>query len=389
MTVLFDSATNVTNITLNLSNTGQVPAFNVFLDIFDNVTYQNNRSTAFLSNGDSLIFRFNVTNSSNASLFTAIADFDNLVDESNESNNIAQNTQPEVVSLAIESISALYSNGTLKIFEFVILNDGDATVTDIQWKFDTNDSNVINSTSNISLASGERAFVYLQYNFSDEGSYNVRANATGLRSSTTVSSALSSTVGVGDLAITSFDDLNVAITNVIFEIQAQNNLLVNLTSLNWSLTTDDSQIINSTNPFNPIRPNETVFIFVNYDYGRSGTFSPVASVSNGTYSDSKTITLDVKHIEAYNLTVANESGTKRIFEFVIKNSLNANLTNVNWTFDTKNSNVINATTNSILQPTEQIFVYIDYNFTTTGTFNTNATARNGSLTDSRNLTIII
>ena len=389
MTVVFNSSTNITNITINLSNTGQAPAFNVFLDIFDNITYSNNRTLSFLDKNESIFYRFNITNSSNTSLFTAIGDFDNLVDESNESNNIVQNTPPTIVSLAIESISTLYSNDTLKIFEFIILNDGDVTVTDVQWWFDTNDSNRINSTSNTSLISGERAFVYIQYNFSDEGSYNVRANATGLRQSTTVFSSLSSTVGVGDLAITSFDDLNIAVTNVIFGIQAQNNLLVNLTNLNWSLTTGDGFIINSTQQFTSIKPNETVFIFVNYDYGKSGTFNPIADVTNVTYSDSKAITIDIKHIGAFNLTVVNESGSKRIFEFIIKNNLNNNLTGVNWTFDTKNSNVINATSNSILQPSEQMFIYIDYNFTTTGTFNVNATARNGSLSDSRNLTITI
>ena len=36
-----------------------------------------------------------------------------------------------------------------------------------------------------------------------------------------------------------------------------------------------------------------------------------------------------------------------------------------------------------------MFIYIDYNFTTTGTFNVNATARNNTLIDSRNLTITI
>jgi len=41
------------------------------------------------------------------------------------------------------------------------------------------------------------------------------------------------------------------------------------------------------------------------------------------------------------------------------------------------------------KPNEEMFVYLDYNFTTTGTFNVNATARNGTLSDSRNLTITI
>ena len=388
--VAFNDTTNITNITVNISNIGQVSAFNVFLDVFDNTTYTNNRSLSFMSNNETIIYRFNITNSTNTTLYTVIADFDNLIDESNESNNIVQNTQPEVVSLKIDSIITMYSNGTLKIFEFVILNDGDAAVTDVQWWFDTNDSYLINSTSNISsLAVNERAFVYLQYNFSDEGSYNVRANATGLKSSTIVSSSLSSTIVAGDLAITNFDDLNIDVTKVIFEIQARNNLENNITNINWSLATGDGQIINSSSPFTTIKPNETVFIFVNYDYGAVGLFNPSASVTNGTYSDSKSITLDVKHIEAFNLSVVNESGSKRIFEFVIKNSLSANLTGVNWTFDTKNSNVINSTMASILQSNEQMFVYIDYNFTTTGTFNVNATAKNGSLGDSRNLTIII
>src|SRR3989338_3922811 len=389
MTVIFNQTTNQSNVTIKLNNTGESTAFNVFLDVFNNETFSAINSTVILNVNESKIYNFIVSNTSNTTLFTAIADFDNLVDESNESNNIVQNTPPTVVSLAIESITAMYTNGTLKIFEFVILNDGDATVTDVKWWFDTNDSNVINSTSNTSLSAGERAFVYLQYNFSDQGSYNVKANATGLSQSTAVSSSLSSTVGVGDLAITSFSASNIAVTNVIFEIQAQNNLLQNLTNLNWSLTTADGSIINSTSQFSSIQPNETVFIFVSHDYGKTGTFSPVASVTNQTYSDSKSLTLDIKHIQAYNLTVANESGSKRIFEFIIKNSLNTNLTNTNWTFDTKNSNVINATSNSILQPNEQMFIYIDYNFTATGTFNVNATARNGTLSDSRNLTITI
>ena len=390
MTVNFNQTTNQSNITIKLNNTGESTAFNVFLDVFNNETFSITNSTVILNVNESQIYNFIVSNTSNITLFTAIADFDNLVDESNESNNIVQNTPPTIVSLAIESITIMYSNSTLKIFEFVILNDGDTSVTDVQWWFDTNDSNIINSTSNISsLAVNERAFVYIQYNFSTTGSYNVKANATGLSSSTTISSSLSSTVGVGDLAITSFKAANIDIANVIFEIQAQNNLLQNLTNVNWSLTTADGNIINSTSQFSSIQPNETIFIFVNYDYGKTGTFNPIASVTNQTYSDSKTITLDIKHIQAYNLSVVNESGSKRTFEFIIRNSLNTNLTGVNWTFDTKNSNVINSTATSTLQPSEQMFIYIDYNFTAAGNYNVNATARNGSLSDSRNLTITI
>ncbi|MBI2658469.1 hypothetical protein HYX08_07290 [Candidatus Woesearchaeota archaeon] len=390
MTVIFNQTTNQSNVTIKLNNTGESTAFNVFLDVFNNETFSAINSTVILNVNESQIYNFIVSNTSNITLFTAIADFDNLVDESNESNNIVQNTPPTIVSLAIESITAMYTNGTLKIFEFVILNDGDTAVTDVQWWFDTNDSYIINSTSNISsLAVNERAFVYVQYNFSDEGSYNIRANATGLSQSTIISSSLSSSIGVGDLAITSFDDVNTDVAKVIFEIQAKNNLESNITNVNWSLTTGNNGIINSTSQFASIQPNETIFIFVKYDYGASGTYSLVATVTNQTYSDSKTLNLDIKHLEAFNLSIVNESGNKRIFEFVIKNNLNINLTGVNWSLNTNNSNIINSTISSILQPSEQMFIYIDYNFTASGTYNVNATARNNSLTDSRNLTITI
>jgi len=379
----FDPTTNITNITVNLSNIGQAQAFNVFLDIFDNVTYENNRSLAFMVIDESIIYEFNITNSTNATLVTVIADFDNLVDESNESNNIVQNTEV-VVSLAIESLNTLHTNGTLKIFEFVIFNDGDTIVKDIQWQFDTDDSNVINSTINISsLSSKEKTFVYLQYNYSSKGSYNVKVNATGL---TTSSDTLSATVNIGDLIISSFTNMSRENFDVIFEFQAQNNGADNISDINWSLDTKDGTVISATKLFN-LTPSEIMLGYAAYTYSSSGTFNPSVTVTSASLTDTESITIDVPGLEITGLSVLNESGTKRIFEFIIENTLLTNLTNVNWTFDTKNNTIINATSTVILQPNEELFVYLDYNFTGIGTFNVNATAKNGSLIDSRNLSV--
>ncbi|MBI2653251.1 hypothetical protein HYX02_00420 [Candidatus Woesearchaeota archaeon] len=111
-----------------------------------------------------------------------------------------------VVSLKIESITEMYSNGTLKIFEFVILNNGSNTVTNVQWQFDTANNNVINSTINISsLAVNEKEFVYLAYNFSSGGTFNVKANATGISESTAVTASLTASVTVNT---TSLPDIN-------------------------------------------------------------------------------------------------------------------------------------------------------------------------------------
>jgi len=89
ITKSFNEIENTTNLTINLSNIGNAPAFNIFLDIFDNETYNNNATLDFLDKNNFRIYNFTVTNTSNATLYTAIADFDNLVDESDESNNIA------------------------------------------------------------------------------------------------------------------------------------------------------------------------------------------------------------------------------------------------------------------------------------------------------------
>ena len=86
---IFNEISNITNLTINLSNIGNAPAFNIFLDIFDNETYNNNATLAFLNKNNFVIYNFSAIDTSNATLFTAIADFDNLIDESNENNNIA------------------------------------------------------------------------------------------------------------------------------------------------------------------------------------------------------------------------------------------------------------------------------------------------------------
>ena len=134
-------------------------------------------------------------------------------------------------------------------------------------------------------------------------------------------------------------------------------------------------------------------MFANYNYTQSGSYTANATAKNGTLQDSEVIFVNIPSlllgIDVYNLNVLNATGTKRIFEFNVNNTLSTNLTNVSWTLDTKNSNIINNTIISLIEPLKPLFVYVDYNFTITGTFNVNATARNGSLIDSDNLTISV
>ena len=194
-------------------------------------------------------------------------------------------------------------------------------------------------------------------------------------------------INQSDIKVYDLTLLNQNSTASVFGFNINNTGSFNMSGINWSLNTGQETI--SASSLISLEPNESIFVFASYNYTTTGEYIVTASATNKTNMDSETFLIDIPDIEVSNLTVLNESGNKRIFEIIIENTLLINLTNVNWTFDTNNGFVINATNNVILQPSEQLFIYLDYNFTATGTFNLNATARNGTLTDSRNLTVTI
>ena len=173
----------------------------------------------------------------------------------------------------------------------------------------------------------------------------------------------------------------------IFEFKIKNNANDTLTNINWSLNTGietiyAKQLINLTQ-------NTDIFVLFSYNYTPTGDYTVTATATDSINQDSDSISIDIEDIGAGNLTGLYNSSRERIFEFFITNQLTSTLTNVSWQFDTKNGLMINSTENIILTPGETIFNYIKYNFTSAGTYNVNATAINGSLKDSANLTITI
>ena len=82
----YDGLANLLNVTV--SNIGKVPAFNIFVDIFDNESYNNQQAIPVLNPAENYIFNFIANNTKNNTNFIAITDFDNLIEEINENNNI-------------------------------------------------------------------------------------------------------------------------------------------------------------------------------------------------------------------------------------------------------------------------------------------------------------
>ncbi len=85
---MYNDITKVTIVYVNVTNVGKAPAFNIFLDVFDNKNYENQTFVSMLEVNKSINITFNATNSSNGRIYAAIADFKDIIEESNESNNV-------------------------------------------------------------------------------------------------------------------------------------------------------------------------------------------------------------------------------------------------------------------------------------------------------------
>ena len=79
--------------------------------------------------------------------------------------------------LDVRNFSIIYSNQSLKTYEFGISNIGESNLSGINWSFVTGIS-TIHANSLMSLAVNETAFVYVQVNYSQTGDFNVSASAT-------------------------------------------------------------------------------------------------------------------------------------------------------------------------------------------------------------------
>ncbi|MHA1691941.1 MAG: PKD domain-containing protein [Candidatus Heimdallarchaeaceae archaeon] len=80
--------------------------------------------------------------------------------------------------LSINDFEKMSSNGTEAVFRFDVYNTfTDSSISDINWTLNSGDGNVIESNNPFSLSSLEEIFIYIYYNYSSTGTYNVTATA--------------------------------------------------------------------------------------------------------------------------------------------------------------------------------------------------------------------
>ena len=170
----------------------------------------------------------------------------------------------QVPSLKIFSLTETYSNLTRKIFEFVILNNGSAAISNVQWQFDTGDNYITNSTSNISsLSPSEQAFVYMEYNYSSAGTYSIRANATGVFESTMATAFLESSTVVNSTDQNKFFIKNASGSNIAWFGDAGNIVIKGTLEQNSNFIATDNfafKIRNNANDVLIIENNGSMYI---------------------------------------------------------------------------------------------------------------------------------
>ena len=155
----------INNLTANvtLKNAGNKPAFNLFFDIFDNNTMLKTNKSTMLSKNSEIFYQFNFTNASDFEI-SAIADFQGLIDESNESNNA------EKISIKINRKPSLLPISN------IAANETDEIILNLSAS-DPNEDN-LKYFVNLSKFSNQASIFRWQTTTMDSGNYTIVAAAS-------------------------------------------------------------------------------------------------------------------------------------------------------------------------------------------------------------------
>jgi hypothetical protein len=81
-------------------------------------------------------------------------------------------------SVYVESFDKLYNNSLDAIIGFTIKNALLNQASNISWKINLGDSTRINSTTPITIGAQNKAYVFIDHNYTSHGTYNVSMNVT-------------------------------------------------------------------------------------------------------------------------------------------------------------------------------------------------------------------
>jgi len=376
-------------VNLSIKNIGAAPAFSFLVDLIDNSTYSSQESVAFLDVNESVNFTFYPNGTYPGVYFVAIVDLGNSVDESNETNNIADNyvqvnitEQPS--SLNVLNITLLYS-GTSKIYEAIIENNGNSTISTVNWTFNTGEQSIGNSNS-IGLAPSQQAALLFAVNYSSGGWKNVSLLAYNSANSS-INDTYSSQFFVGGMQIGNFSQLHQADTDAILELMIVNIDNSPLSGVNWSVNISDGTGFSSTDPLS-LGAYEATTILFEHNFTSVGNYIITVNASDGANWYGASFEVSVTELEIGTPQLLSTSGTAATLEFVISNAFSTSKT-FTWSFDTNNTGVIWANQAITLPAGANTTIILANNFTANGTYTIIAMANTSLGTYSESLSVTI
>ncbi|MBI2135952.1 hypothetical protein HYU06_02695, partial [Candidatus Woesearchaeota archaeon] len=348
------------------------------MDMGDGTTITSNQNITLTSREPALVFvEYNYTNKG-AYAINVTARAGNLISSANISAYVGD--------IIITEFSEIYANKLNTLFAFTILNNKNSALTNINWSLNTGETTIY--TNNLfNLSSGETILVFVEYNYTNYGTYTIiaAANATGISHSKTISTAIRPPLNIYNLSHLYANGLN-----NLFEFRVENiaSWGINFTNVNWSFNTGENII--RADKLTSIASNESMLYYIEYNYTNPGKYIINATVFNGTYTNSANITVEISPINVYDLTNIYSNSLNRLFGFKVnnRNSWNINITNLNWTFNTGESN-ISAKLLTQIAKNETVLYYLEYNYTSAGTYNINVTTFNGTYSDSEQMQVTV
>ena len=210
-----------------------------------------------------------------------------MVNATSENLLASKDLNIDIGDLIISSLDYIHVNESVVVFEAIVNNLENFSITSINWSFNTGE-NTYYAASLFNFSANESISIIFEnnYSFYSLKNYNFTVFTTNRTSSKIGSTDLR------ELNIIDFSKLYSNSTNAVFEFII-NNLFSTNRTFSWSFDTNDTAgIIKSTN-FTILTSYENISILFQHNFSNTGNYlvTARANTSKANYSESLDISL--------------------------------------------------------------------------------------------------
>lgn len=168
-----------------------------------------------------------------------------------------------------------------------------------------------------------------------------------------------------------------------FQYKIFNTGELDVFNISWNLNNGES-IDYGENAFD-LNVGDLATFIVNHTYSNNGNYVAVGTAGNDAVTTSANLTFYAGGLLVTQLSEIYLFGTERIFEIKIYNNQETNLTSINWTLDMGDGTEFSAEQLIDLEPEEDVFFYMHYNYSGVGSYNVTMHTFNDDFSDSKSV----